>query len=407
MEIKQFTSQQFDNAFEGSAADLLKQVATAPAATPSTTTTTPPADADDPLKPRPTLDPDKDAATLLQQQQTPPDEDEEDEKEPKEGDPKPDEGKGKQKGRPPVEKIDDGTRAIVNDLIKEGKLFGFTDGKIETKKDLQELLDANFQHRIESQKEQVLQNIYQSFSPAMQTVLQYASQIQSPAELLPLLQTSSSAERFSSLDETNPTHQEMIIRERMRLNGDPDDVIEQEISDLKDRAKLADRAKVYKPVVQQYYENQAKQILQAKAQEEQEFVQQVQQNDLAIRKVLDAPELDGLKLKQQHKGVVYELLAVPRPEYGGGLGIYTVIDQLLAERNFAKLAKIALLAADDKAFEDVYGTKVKFAHVDNTIRTLNTGGKTTTPIVTPDDELEPTPQHTLTRPSRTGFGFGR
>lgn len=402
MEIKQFTTEQFGSTFEGSAADLLSQMVTPGTVLPTPATPAAPATPADPLKPVPTLDPEKDAATLLQQ--APPEEEiVEEEKTPEQ---KAEEAKTKQKGRPPVEKIDEGTKTIVSELIKEGKLFGFSDGKLETKKDLQDLLDANFQHRTDAQKEQVMQSVFQSLSPAMQTVLQYASQVQTPGELLPLLQTSSHIERFSALDEANPVHQEMIIRERMRLNGDPDDVIEQEISDLKDRAKLADRAKVYKPVVQQFYEKQAQQILQAKQQEEQEFIKNVHENDLAIRKILDAPDLDGLKLKQQHKGVVYELLAVPRAEYGGGLGIYTVIDKLLAEGNFAKLAKIALLAADDKAFEDVYGTKVKFAQADNTIRTLNTGGKTNTPIVTPNED-EPEKRPTLARPSRAGFGFGQ
>lgn len=397
-EVKQFTQGDFANTFEGSATDFLQQLATQNPP-PVATTTPPPATTapvtTPPLETNNTLKPEDDAAALLADK---PEEESTEEQKIEEGKPaKP------AKGRPPVEKLDASTQKLVSELINDKKLFGFADGKIETKKDLQDLLDANFNHRIESQQKEIYDGVFKSMTPAFQMVAQYATQVDSPAELLPLLQSTSSAERFAKLDEANPIHQELIVRERMRLNGDTDEIIDQEIADLKDRAKLAEKAKVYKPVVQGFYEKQTQQLLATKQREEQEYFQTVQANDQHIRKVLDSDSLDGIKLKNPHKGIVYELLAIPREEYGGGVGIYSVIDTLFQKGQFDKLAKIALLVGDEKAFEEVYGTKLRMANADNTIRKLNTAGQSA-PLTPEEDQDELTPP-VLARPSRSGFGF--
>lgn len=413
MEVKQFTQGQFADTFEGSALDLLKQVATAtPAtATNSATAVAVPATTD-PLKPETTLNPEQDAAKFLQQQQvTAITTDEEEDTEEAAATAAVEAAKiaaekTKKAGRPPVEKLDDNTVKLVKSLIDDKKLFGFQDGKIETKADLQDLLDANFNHKIETQQKEIYEQVFKSFTPAMQFIAQYAQQVSSPSELLPLLQNTSNIERFASLDENNPIHQEQIVREKMRLAGDSEDVIEQEITDLKDRAKLADKAKVYKPALQQFYEKQVKQLADQKAQEEHQYFEMVKQNDANIRKVLDADQFDGMKLKQTHKGVVYELLAVPREEYGGGMGIYHIIDTLFQQGKFDKLAKIALLAGDEKAFEELISNKAKFTMADSTARKLNTSIRTAGPTSTdvdPDEEQQNT--KTLVRPTRTGFGF--
>lgn len=412
MEVKQFTQGAFTDAFDGSAADLLSRIIpAAPAAPAAPVATLPPATAaaptvppvDDPLKAKPTLDEGRDANDLLNA-------DEADKKE-KEAAAlaaqTPEEqataaAKAK-KGRP-VEKLGEPVVTLFSNLIKEKVLFGFEDGKIETVKDVQDLLDANLNHRMEAQQKEIYDGVFRSMTPAMQTVLQFAGQVTSPSELLPLLQTSSNAERFASLDPENVAHQELIVRERMRMNGDPDAVIEQEITDLKDRNKMAEKAKAYKPVLQQFYERQAQQILAEKQREEEQYFQQIQLNDQHLRKVLDAPELEGIKLKNNHKGIVYELLAIPREEYGGGVGIYSVIDRLFQEGKFDKLAKIALLVGDEKAFEEAYSTKLRLQNADNTIRKLNTGNRSAGPTVT-DDDIPPEPQPTVRRPARAGFGF--
>lgn len=395
MEVTQFTQGQFAATFEGSAADLLAQPLTTPVAL---VTPTPAAAPADPLKPANTLNPEEDANALLNKSEEEPEKKEEEVDE---------NGKPKAKakpGRPAVEKLDASTQSLISGLIKDKKLFGFSDGKIETRKDIEDLLDANLNHRIESQQKEIYEGVFKAMTPAMQLVAQYASQVNSPSELLPLLQNTSSAERFAKLDEANPVHQEMIVRERMRLNGDPDDIIEQEVADLKDRAKLAEKAKAYKPVVQGFYEKQAQKLIQQQQAEEQQYFQVVQQNDQNIRKLLDADNLDGIKLKNNHKGVVYELLAIPREEYGGGVGIYSVIDNLFQKGQFDKLAKIALLAGDEKAFEEVYGTKLRMANADSTLRKLNIAGGSSGSIVADDDETEiKTP--VVQRPSRSGFGF--
>lgn len=411
MEVKQFSQGQFADTFEGSAADLMASLPKD--ATPPTTTVTPPVipgtpavdpkkeEVKDPLKSETTLDEGRDAAALLKGDETKGDD------APPGGTPPADDAAAKaaaKKGRP-VEKLDDGAKKLFNTLVSEKVLFGFEDGKIETVKDVQDLLDANLTHRIEAQQKEIYEGVFQSMTPAMQMVAQYASQVTHPSELLPLLQTTSNAERFASLDPENIAHQEIIVRERMRMNGDSDAIIDQEITDLKDRNKMAEKAKAYKPVLQQFYERQTQQLLHEKQREEQEMIQQVQLNDQHIRKILDAPDMGGIKLKNNHKAAVYEMLAIPREEYGGGVGIYHIIDQLFQEGKFDRLAKIALLVADEKGFDEAYITKLRMQNADDTIRKLNTSNKAAGPTVTDDQQDQDNDQPKLRRPSRTGFGF--
>lgn len=395
MEVKEFTQGAFTDTFEGSAADLIAKIPTTPV-TPLAPAA-PAAPATDPLKPQPTLDSERDAAAVVDEDNEPED------KEPVTT-PVVDPKAANKKGRP-VEKLDEPVRKLFSNLINEKVLFGFQDGKIETVKDVQDLLDANLNHRIEAQQKEIYDGVFRSMTPAMQAVLQYAGQVTSPSELLPLLQSTSNIEKFASLDPENPVHQELIVRERMRMNGDPDTIIEAEITDLKDRAKLAEKAKAYKPVLQQFYEKQAQQLVSDRQREEQDYFQQVQQNDQHIRKVLDSESFDGIKMKNTHKGVVYELLAVPREEYGGGVGLYSVIDRLFQEGKFDRLAKIALLAGDEKGFEEVFSTKLKFQNADSQLRKLNTGGRAAGPTVVDDADPDNAPQPTLPRPARSGFGF--
>lgn len=318
------------------------------------------------------------------------------------------EAEKKKAGRPPAEiKLDDNTKTIVNALIKDGKLRPFQDGKIETQRDIAELLEANVSYQLDEEKKTILDKVFNSMSPALQIVAQYAQYIQNPQELLPIINSTSNHEKFKALDDNNPAHHEMIVRERLRLNGDSDEVIEQEITELKDSAKLAAKAKTYKPVVEQYYARETKKLMDAEAAKEREYEQIIQRNHEEIVKVLGAPKLDGMQLKQQHKSLAYELLAEPREEYGGGVGIYAVIDKLFAEGKFTTLTKLALLAADESAFDSVYSTKVKLNESDRVGRILQTASTTGGPITTDEEIIKQQQEAGLQRPTRTGFGFDK
>lgn len=407
-EIRQFTQGDFSQAFEGSAMDLLK-VPVAPRtqtpatpATPTTPTTV--------IVATPSPSTDQDASDLLTNQIGPKDVVQKSEEEIEAEAQKAElEAKAatdaKSKGRPPVVRLDESAQKLFNKLIADKHIFGFQDGKIETEKDIQDLLDANINHKVEAIRNEAIQGAIQSLNPAMQAVLNYAQYVEDPSEILPFLTANSNVKQIGTLDETKPLDQERIVRERMKLNGDSEDLIAAEIQDLKDRGKLEERAKTYKPHLTQYYERQAQQLLQQRQQEEQTYIATVQKNEQSIRGILDAPDFEGVKLKAAHKGVVYELLAVPREQYGGGVGIYAVIDKLFMDGKFDKLAKVALLLGDEKGFEDVFSTKAKMAASDRTIRALNTADRAGGPLVTDNNEPDP-PKNVLPRPTRNSFGFG-
>jgi hypothetical protein len=305
----------------------------------------------------------------------------------------------------PEVKLDDTTKTIVADLIKDGKLFGFEDGKIETKADLIELLEANKKAGLEEKEEDVFQRVFQSQTPAMQFLMTHAARVQNPQELLPLLTSTSNIEKVESLDESKPADQERIVRLKMKLAGDPDDVIDSEIQDLKDRAKLEEKAKVYKPVISQYYQRETQKIVAQKQEEDRQMQQTFDNNRRAIISTLEAKELDGLELKRNQKGLVWEMLAEPREEYDGGVGIYKVIDDLFMKGDFKKLSKLALLAADEKEFDSVYSTKLRMQNADSVARKLQTTNRSAGP--TQDDTDDDNKQRVIQRPvNKTGsFSF--
>lgn len=311
-------------------------------------------------------------------------------------------GKG---GRPAEVKLDDTTKTIFTELITEGKLFGFKDGRIESKKDVVELIEANIQSKIDAEKTDLLDKVYASQTPAMQFIMNHASKVQSPQELIPLLTSISNIEKIESLDESKPVDQERIVRLKMKLAGDSDELIESEIQDLKDSAKLEAKAKYYKPALSKHYQTETQKIIQVQQEEDRKLEAMFQENHKNIVKVLESPNIEGLEFKQKDKGIIYELLAVPRDQYDGGVGIYKVIDNLFMKGDFATLSQVALLLGDKKAFDASYTNKTKMLAANTTARILQTTTRTGGAIHD-DGEPEPAQQkQTVQRPSRNGFSL--
>ena len=300
----------------------------------------------------------------------------------------------------PKTKLDDNVKNALDLLFKEQKLSPYSDGTEagyivpETFEEVLELIEDNKKSWVESAKtadrQELLEEVLASKSPAWQFLIKNADLYKDPAELVPLLTAVQNQEYSYSLDVSNSEDQEKIIRASLALQGLPVSSIEEEISDLKERNKLESRATALKPILDKYNEQQTQRILQEKQQEEvknQAFWNTHYQN--LEETVFKSKELDGVKLENQHKQLIASVLLPD--EKLGGLPIYTVIDNLIAKGDFTLLSKIALLGTDEQAFNNYFLAKKVEKAANNIQRVLRQNGITSnsTESDTQDQKVKP------------------
>ena len=226
--------------------------------------------------------------------------------------------------------------------------------------ELAEVITANIEDRIaevkNTEKQTLLNEVFQESSPALQFILSNANNFRSPEDLLPLINSVQQQDNFADLDPANEDHQVYIIQNALILQGLDGESIKEEIADLKERGKLQSRAEKLKPALEKYSADQTEAILaeqEKKNQEDQKFwgsyFSQMNQD------LIEAKDLDGMKLKAEHKNVIANMI-VPNQKLGG-LPLYSVIDEMVGKGDIRKLSKVALLLADEKAFDNYYGTR--------------------------------------------------
>jgi hypothetical protein len=280
-------------------------------------------------------------------------------------------------------KLDDSFKQGLDKLFKENKLNPYSDGTEtgyvvpETFEEVLDLIEDNKKSWIESSKakdrEELVNEVLATKSPAWQFLIQNSEMYKDPADLIPLITAVQNQEYSNSLDPSEPEDQEKIIRASLSIQGLPPQTIEEEIVDLKDRNKLESRATALKPVLDKYNEERTSEILQEKQKEElktQEFWNVHYQN--LENTVFKSKDLDGVKLKNEHKQLIASAL-IPDKDLGG-LPIYTLIDNLIAKGNFTALSKIVLLSEDEKLFDTYFLSEKAGKKAESVQRVLRQSG---------------------------------
>jgi hypothetical protein len=316
----------------------------------------------------------------------------------------------KKAGRPKT-KLDDSFKQGLDKLFKEDKLNPFSDGTEtgyivpETWEDVLEVIDENKKIWEENSKakdkQELLDELLASKSPAWQFVMQHAETYRDPAELVPLLTAVQNIEYSESLDLAVEADQIKIIKATLSLQGLSASDIEDEVSDLKERGRVEAKATALKPILDKYNESQVDKILKEK--EEKEEKKKVFWNSYyqsLENSVFKAKEIDGVKLKNEHKQLIASTL-IPDEELGG-LPIYTIIDKLVAAGNFKVLSKIALLGIDEKLFDNYFLTSKADKKVDGIQKVLRQSGTSAnTSEFDSEDTSKPKP---IKRPQYGFFG---
>lgn len=297
----------------------------------------------------------------------------------------------------PKGKLPDNFSEIVSELEKRELIKGFEDGKYETIEDVIDLLQENDKIKVESLKKQAEESLFQQFTPAMQTVLQYAQKgVRDPAELIPLLTAIDNFDYSTQLDAENPEHHEQIISNALSIQGLSDEVIKAELADLRERGdeKVAQRAKYLKPVLDDFNKKQVEAIYYKKHQEEIAQKEELRNMQLKAKEVIvDSPNLGGIKLTAQEKYDAFMAVAQPDPKTGG-FPLYDILDDLYKKGKFDTLTEMFLVGTNKKLYYNKLGTTIKDEMANKTQRALRmqtTGGT---------DSVDLQKKDKITRPAR-------
>ncbi len=267
---------------------------------------------------------------------------------------------GDEKGKPgrkPKNNFSD-IVGYFEDRLKTGKFVAIEeDNEDGTKKrfipqtpdEFDEVIDIQVNYKLDQAKKEMEEKWYKSKSPAWQLVAQYAEMADSPEELLPMIEGVKSIDSVSSLDPSDLSAAEKIVRTRLERRGDSQDIIDEQLEALKSTDKLVATAQKYKPLILQEEQAYISRLVQQKNKEQQEYQELISNiRDKAIESI-EAPLFGKQKLTKEEKAIVYDMIAVPSEETKG-YKIYSAIDSLFQKGDFDTLKQISLLLNKKESF---------------------------------------------------------
>ena len=303
-------------------------------------------------------------------------------------------------GRKKVDKS--GLIDTFSKLIEEGLIMPFEDDKpLEeySMKDWKELIQANFEHRENSIKEQTPKEFFESLPGELQYAAEYVAR--GGTDMKGLFRALAAVEETRSLDVSNPDHQEMIVRQYLQTtnfgNGDQD-LIEEQIEEWIEAGSLNKKAQQFKPKLDQKEDE----ILQMKLAQQEQFRQQQQAQKEAymsnIYHTLKPAELNGVKIDPKRQKFLWDELTTVK--YGSMTGKPTnLLGKLLEEYQFGKeprydlIAETLWLLSDPDDYKENLRKQAKNEVAAETARKLKTEEARKISSSTRDDEDDdPRPQ---------------
>jgi hypothetical protein len=254
-------------------------------------------------------------------------------------------------GRKPKNDFSD-ISGYFEDRLKAGKFVPIEqeteDGQKQyfipkTPEEFDEVIDIQVDYKVQQIQSQIEQGWYKTKSPAWQVVAQYAEIVDDPKELIPFLQGVQNIQSVANIDHSTQEGAEAIVRYRLQLRGETEDLINDQIESLKASDKLLSTAEKYKPMLVQEEEQKLSQIEDQKKQENLYYEQMIHTIRNNAIQSIEAP-LFGKKLRNEEKAVIYDLIGEPSPQTGG-YQIYNAIDHLFESGDFETLRQIALLVS--------------------------------------------------------------
>jgi hypothetical protein len=301
-------------------------------------------------------------------------------------------------GRPKTEKS--GLVEFFKKRIESKDMFAFDDFD-ETKQSLDEYLgglgekdyEELWQANIDTLKQDVAAKTPQEFFEALPEELQAAAQyvINGGTDIKGMFKALAQVEEVRSLDPDTESDQEAIVRQYMQAKGIADDTIDDDIQTWKDLGKLEQKAKLYKPKLDEMHEE----VIQYQiAQQEQFRLKQEEAAQAYVQNVFEAlrpGEINGLKLDRKTQAMLYSGLTSADFKSRGGHST-TMLGHLLekyqyTEPNYPLIAEALWLLSNPDEYRDNLKKQGKNQAVEQTARQLKTEqSKKTTSATSFDDE---------------------
>ena len=320
------------------------------------------------------------------------------------------------KGRPKTDKS--ALIELTKKMIADGKLIPFKNEKGEEEnideyslKDVQELLEANFQEKEKNLRRQIPQEFINSLPNEVQAIHKYVAD--GGQNIKGFLRALAQAEEVRAMDPTDENDQEGIVRAYLTATGFADaEDIETEIAELRDRGDLEAKAAKFKPKLDAMQQEIVAQKLQ---QQETMRKQQEAQAKMYMDNVYNAlspGELNGLKLDKKTQSVLYAGLV--QPEYPSISGKRTnLLGHLLEKYQWVEprhdlIAEALWLLSDPDGYKGKVREGGKAESTEKTVRMLKTEEATKNASSNyTDDDNETKGKRTISRPAVSGNFFRR
>lgn len=251
----------------------------------------------------------------------------------------------KKPGRKKIDKS--GMVETFSKLIEEGLIVPFEDDKDLADysiKDWKELIQANFEEREKTLREQTPKEFFESLPNELQYAAEYVAR--GGQDMKGLFKALAAVEEVRSLDVANEDHQELIVRQYLQAtnfgNGD-NELLEDQIQEWAEAGTLAKKAQQFKPKLDQKQEE----IVQHKlAQQEQFRQQQAEQKEAYMSNIyqtLKPGELNGVKIDGKRQKFLWDELTTVRYESMTGRPT-NLLGKLLEDHQFGKQPRYDLIA---------------------------------------------------------------
>jgi hypothetical protein len=265
----------------------------------------------------------------------------------------------------------------MSKLIDEGLLIPFDDEKPMEEysvKDWKELLEANFQEKEKGVRQKTQQQLFESLPLELQYAAKYVGD--GGQDMKGLFKALAQVEEVREMNPSDPNDQEYIVRQYMQAKGINASTIDEDIETWKDLGKLEQKAKQYKPELDQMQEQV---VMQQLAVQEQMKQQQQEAADAYVENVYEAlktADLNGVKLDKKTQAQLYTGLV--QPQYPSISGRPTnLLGHLLekyqfVEPNYPLIAEALWLLSEPEAYRQNLMKQGKNEAVTQTVRQLKT-----------------------------------
>jgi len=286
-------------------------------------------------------------------------------------------------GRPKTEKS--GLVEFFKKRIESKEMFAFDDFDEDKQtldeylgtlgeKDYEELWQAN----IDTLKQDVAAKTPQEFFEALPDELQAAAQyvINGGQDLKGMFRALAQVEEVRELDPREESDQEAIVRQYLQAKGIADETIDDDIQTWRDLGKLENKAKQFKPKLDEMHEEIINYQI---AQQEQFRAQQEQAAQFYVQNVFEAlrpGEINGIKLDRKTQSLLYNGLTSADFKSRSGQST-TMLGHLLekyqyTEPNYPLIAEALWLLSNPDEYRDNLKKQGKNNAVEQTARQLKT-----------------------------------